>query len=214
MAPRVIDKQQKKCEIFYSAMQVFARQGINNFKMIDIARQAGLGKGTLYEYFRSKEELITGTFELFMETYSAFVSKEMDKYEEPAAKIRVLIVSSLEFFIRHEEWVAVMIDFWAAGLPRREGKSFITGLDGFYEKYKNYLVALLEEGINKKVFRPVDKPLMASVIIALMDGILFQVLIGMLKNEPRLGENVSRLVLQSIISPERISDTEKGDYDE
>ena len=208
MAPKVIDKRQKRHQIIYSAMQVFARQGINNFKMIDVARQAGLGKGTLYEYFRSKDELITGTFELFMETYSAYISKEMNKYENPEVKIKILIVSSLNFFVRHEEWVAVMFDFWAAGLPRREGKSFISGLAGFYETYKKYLIDLLEEGINKKVFRPVDKPLMASVIIALLDGVMFQVLMGLLKNEPELGENVSSLVLNNIINPERITETE------
>ncbi|MBN1213570.1 MAG: TetR/AcrR family transcriptional regulator [candidate division Zixibacteria bacterium] len=211
MAPKVIDRQQKKRQIIYSAMQVFARQGINNFKMIDIARKANLGKGTLYEYFRSKEELIAGTFELFMETYSAYITNELNKHENPEVKIKVLIASSLDFFVSHEEWVAVMFDFWAAGSPRREGKSFITGLAGFYEKYKNYLVALLDEGINKKVFHPVDKPLMASVIIALLDGVMFQVLMGLLKNEPRLGENISRLVLQSLISSERITERDKGD---
>ena len=130
MAPKVIDKEQKRRQIIYSATQVFAQQGINNFKMIDVARQAGLGKGTLYEYFRSKDELISGTFDLFMETYSAYISKEMNKYLEPEVKLKVLIVSSLDFFVRYEEWVAVMFDFWAAGLPRRKGKSFISGLAG------------------------------------------------------------------------------------
>jgi hypothetical protein len=149
-----------------------------------------------------------------METYSDFVTKEIDKYSDPEAKIRALIVSSLDFFVRHEEWVVVMFDFWAAGLPRREGESFVAGLDKFYEKYKKYLVELLEEGINKKIFRPVDKPLMASVIIALMDGIMFQVLMGLLKNEPRLGENVSRLVLKSIVGAESVSGPGEGVKDE
>lgn len=52
----------KKEAIFDAAMKVFLEKGYEEARIIDIATEAGIGKGTVYEYFSSKEELF---FELF-----------------------------------------------------------------------------------------------------------------------------------------------------
>ena len=58
MTPRIVDREAKRKQILGAAMTVFARKGINDFRMIEIAEAANMGKGTLYEYFPSKDELI------------------------------------------------------------------------------------------------------------------------------------------------------------
>ena len=65
--PKIVDKEAKKLAILHAAMHVFARQGVVKTKMIDIARYAGIGKGTIYEYFRSKEEIFNSAFQYFFE---------------------------------------------------------------------------------------------------------------------------------------------------
>ncbi len=67
MTPRTTDKKNKRDQILRAALGVFAERGVHDFKMIDIARSLGMGKGTLYEYFPSKEAVITGSLELFSE---------------------------------------------------------------------------------------------------------------------------------------------------
>ncbi|MGI5838850.1 MAG: TetR/AcrR family transcriptional regulator [bacterium] len=47
----------KRNEIIEAALKVCAEQGFERAKVRDIARAAGIGKGTIYEYFASKEEL-------------------------------------------------------------------------------------------------------------------------------------------------------------
>ena len=76
MSPKIVDKELKKMEILHAAIKVFASKGIPNTKMIDIAREAGIGKGTIYEYFRSKKEIIQETFQAFLQ--------ELDQVEEDA----------------------------------------------------------------------------------------------------------------------------------
>ncbi len=66
MAARIVDKILKKQDILSAALKVFGRQGFANTKMIDIALEAGIGKGTIYEYFRSKDEIKTASFEAFL----------------------------------------------------------------------------------------------------------------------------------------------------
>ena len=60
--PKIVDKAAKKNEILLAAMRLFAEKGVVNSKMADIAIAAGIGKGTIYEYFRSKEEIFGEAF--------------------------------------------------------------------------------------------------------------------------------------------------------
>ena len=66
MSPKVVDRQKKREKILRAALKVFSDRGMTEFKMIDIATAAGIGKGTIYEYFSSKEDIIAGCFNVFM----------------------------------------------------------------------------------------------------------------------------------------------------
>ena len=62
-------KEDKQKQIIRAAAEVFAQKGFARTVMADIALQAGIGKGTTYEYFKSKEDLFFAVFE--------WISKEM-----------------------------------------------------------------------------------------------------------------------------------------
>ena len=55
--PATVDKDAKRREIIRAAAAVFTRSGYHVAKMQDIATAAEIGKGTIYEYFSTKEEL-------------------------------------------------------------------------------------------------------------------------------------------------------------
>ncbi|AJE87360.1 transcriptional regulator [Streptomyces albus] len=60
MAPDEQRSAARKAQIFEAAATVFARQGYHGSRMDDIVKESGLSKGSLYWYFKSKEELATG----------------------------------------------------------------------------------------------------------------------------------------------------------
>ena len=53
--PKIVDKKKKREKILETAITVFAKRGIANTKITDIAEAAQVGKGTIYEYFHSKD---------------------------------------------------------------------------------------------------------------------------------------------------------------
>ncbi len=57
--PKIVDKDAMRVRIMEAAMQCYATQGFHAAKMSDIAKVAGLAKGTLYLYFKSKDQLTT-----------------------------------------------------------------------------------------------------------------------------------------------------------
>ena len=67
MSPKSVDKEAKKRQILEAAIAVFARKGVGNTRIAEIAAEAGTGKGTIYEYFRSKEQLFQEAFGHFLQ---------------------------------------------------------------------------------------------------------------------------------------------------
>ena len=56
MAPKRVDREEKQQAIVGAAVEVFARRGFTAATIEEIARTAGLGKGTVYQYFHSKDD--------------------------------------------------------------------------------------------------------------------------------------------------------------
>src|SRR5215208_2636127 len=63
MAPRPDVSEERKGQIVDAAISVFSRLGFHRARMEDVARESGLAKGTLYLYYRSKDELIRALLE-------------------------------------------------------------------------------------------------------------------------------------------------------
>ena len=200
MSPRVVDKEQKKREIIRAAFEVFARQGVFNFKMIDIAENAGIGKGTLYEYFSSKEELISACFDLHMEKYGQALRNKIEPLSEPKEKLKAVIELTFEYFIAHKGILSTMFDFWALSIQSKGEESAFADFGEMYKTYTEFLASILEEGIKIGQFRPLDAEFVASTIIAILDGMMFQAVLGVIDiNDKQIPEKLNRALLEGIL---------------
>jgi len=177
MCPKIIDKKVKKQDILEAAINVFAQQGIPNTKMIDIAVKAGIGKGTIYEYFRSKEELIKEAFRSYIVKLDKAAVHKMEEADHPIDKLCNIIDGWMGVIETSYEESKVMIDFWAQGLRlNRVIEEF--NLKEIYHNYRTLLSGIIKQGISREKIHPVDPNLMASVIIATLDGIVLHWIIG------------------------------------
>jgi AcrR family transcriptional regulator len=68
MSPRPDVSEERRSQIIESAIKVFAREGIANTRMDDVANESGLSKGLLYWYFKSKEEIIMAIADFLFST--------------------------------------------------------------------------------------------------------------------------------------------------
>ncbi|MGD9567037.1 MAG: TetR/AcrR family transcriptional regulator [Sedimentibacter sp.] len=69
------EKNQKRNDILTSARVLFKENGFHNTKMDDIAQSAGVGKGTLYEYFKNKQEIFDETCVEYVTTMREFMEE-------------------------------------------------------------------------------------------------------------------------------------------
>ena len=72
-------KQSPKVEAMYRAVLDLIREGkdISKIKVIDITSKAGIGKGTAYEYFRSREEIIANALIYYRESWKREIRKNI-----------------------------------------------------------------------------------------------------------------------------------------
>jgi TetR/AcrR family fatty acid metabolism transcriptional regulator len=74
--------------ILRAATQVFARSGYFNSKVADIARAAGVADGTVYLYFKSKDDLLSSIFDVAMEDFINRARAELARLDDPREKLR------------------------------------------------------------------------------------------------------------------------------
>ncbi len=74
MAPRSVDKEEKARQIIAHATIVFAERGYNATTIDAIAERAGIAKGSVYQYFKSKTDLFFAVFEAQTQEYYSAMS--------------------------------------------------------------------------------------------------------------------------------------------
>src|SRR5712691_12093728 len=83
--PVVADKREA---ILRAAIRVFAHNGYFNSKVADIAGEAGVADGTVYLYFKSKEEILHSIFDRSMEEAIAAGRKQLEGLADPREALR------------------------------------------------------------------------------------------------------------------------------
>src|SRR6266550_4260058 len=77
----------KREAILRAAVKVFARTGFFNAKVADVAREAGIADGTVYLYFKSKDEILHSVFDRAMAEFIAEGKRELALIAEPKANL-------------------------------------------------------------------------------------------------------------------------------
>ena len=86
----------KREAILRAAISVFARCGYFNSKVADIAREAGVADGTVYLYFKSKEEILHSIFDRSVDEALDAAKKRVKRLTDPREKLRQIAHMHLE----------------------------------------------------------------------------------------------------------------------
>ena len=172
--PKIIDKKEKKAKILEASIRIFAKQGISNTRMIHIAEAADVGKGTIYEYFQSKDEIVEASFQFFLEGMENTFSRKLVGVADPLEKLSAYMFAWADVLgSEYLDYVEIILDFWAEGI-RTKGKFATVDLLKFYEETRTMLEGILDECVKKKKIKPVNTTVVASVIIGALDGLIIQ----------------------------------------
>ncbi|MBN1223498.1 MAG: TetR/AcrR family transcriptional regulator [Candidatus Aminicenantes bacterium] len=172
--PKIVDKEEKRSKILEAAIRVFAKKGMIRTKISDIAEAANIGKGTLYEYFRSKDEVFSSSFLFFMNKVEAILSERLSRFHTPLDKLSAVFIAWADILDgEYVDYLDIVLDFWAEGIRTKDKFATVELMDYYYE-FRRSIDDLLKECIADKSIKPVNTNVVASAIIGALDGLLLQ----------------------------------------
>jgi TetR/AcrR family fatty acid metabolism transcriptional regulator len=97
----------KRERILAAAERIFARHGFFAAKVSDVAKEAGVADGTIYLYFKSKDDLLISLFERRMQEVNVLLRDAVGKIDAPLEQLRVFIKTYLQLI--HDEPTAAEV---------------------------------------------------------------------------------------------------------
>src|SRR5437867_2347128 len=98
----------KPQQIIDAAVRVFARKGYFNSRVSDIAREAGIAAGTIYLYFKTKEDILVTVFREKMAEFVSALWRAIAEEPDAVAKVRRLISLHFEILEQQPEMAGVV----------------------------------------------------------------------------------------------------------
>jgi len=172
--PKIVDRQEKKAQILEAAIKVFAKKGLSKTTISDIAAEAEIGKGTVYEYFKSKDEVFSASFLYFMDKVETIISKRLSRIHNPLEKLSTVFTAWADILdSEYVEYMEIVLVFWAEGIRSKD--EFVTvDLMSYYLEFRKTIEGLLDECVAGRQIKPIDTNVVASSIIGGLDGLLLQ----------------------------------------
>lgn len=162
---RVTERKQDRSkrteqQILNAALRVFSRDGISRSRIADIAAEAGISTSTLYEYYKSKEDLaydvpMSHLAEFFGNYRDAAVTKETAR-----ERLELYLVMSADYAREHAEWARLLyLELWPSVFVSE------TELRHNMNDFQRVVVFLLKEGVEEGWVAPSKSPQATAALV-------------------------------------------------
>lgn len=169
MSPKPDVSEERKDQIMNAAEDVFAQKGFSDARMDDIAEETGLSKGTLYLYYKSKDDLIIAILDrIFQREFKAFENLDLTSMSATEA-IWVFVETTTRDIKLMTRLLPITYEFM--GLAFRN-KFVQKAFKAYFNRYMDILIPIIQHGIDTGEFRPADAKEVAIAMGAVMEGTL------------------------------------------
>jgi AcrR family transcriptional regulator len=150
--PGNTQKATKKRQILQASLEIFAQKGFSPTVLDDVAARANIAKGTLYLYFKDKEDLYINTVLRFFDLLEAEILENLSPDMSPVEQLRSVAVSQLRFFIRHKNYIRFSITSFHTGSPAFKKKLQKPMQARMFKQFES-LTAIFDRGKSGGAFR-------------------------------------------------------------
>lgn len=162
----------KRFAILDAALRVFAKRGFASARISDIAAAAGIGKGTVYLYFASKEDLLMGVFESRVDEILSMIDELVVSRVTPQEGLRAFFDAALNLVASNVE----LLDLFEQRIFFSDARLRARGT-AFFHSMIERVVSKLTPEIRSDLVLDYDMEIIATVVIgALASYRLYRVL--------------------------------------
>jgi len=169
------------------ARQIFSKYGFLKTTVDDIAKAARIGKASIYHYFKSKEDLFENVVEQEYQLLIEKVKEAINKENTPKQKIKAYIIHRMKYLNELANVYSALKDEYL------EHYAFTERIrERHFHKEMEMLQAILEEGVEKGIFKIDDIALTTFAIFTALKGLEYPWSIN--TTIPEIEENIEKLL--------------------
>ena len=169
---RIIDKEEKRYDIALSAITLFCEKGIQQTSINEIAKSAGVAKGTIYLYFKNKEEIVFTIWDILTQQHEEVFYTRINPNMSEKEKI-------LEYYNFSEcqegfdkEQTLILFQHFVSSMLIDKTLLYTAYFEKFFQKDYDFITSCFYEGIKKGEFVIDDIEMLTNSIIMILKGIL------------------------------------------
>lgn len=156
-----------------AALKVFSTKGYHKATMSEIALEAGFGKGTLYWYWKSKEELY---FALIRQMHEEFLQLVEEAARHPGSAIEKLAwlgEEIIELYYRDRDYCKLSWKMRAEELETFSPQ-YVEQLQAYIKRTKRSLEGIIKQAIEEGSLPPADPYYLSCILLGLVEGMEIQ----------------------------------------
>ena len=191
--PKIVDVQEKKQEIYRSATQVFLDKGYNNTTLLDIAKLCKMGRSTIYQYFKNKEEIfyevsISFFSELVSNLDSIMLEESMSSTEKIKKMLSVFIFDSKADSQRFFQLAKVLM------FLKENNSVFENKFKFFYLSVQDMFFQVVESGIYNNEIKQCNAESMSIAIFGLAQSIILHTYVDTSRDNQKYFESICLMI--------------------
>jgi len=174
-----VTQPQRRSAILAAAEKEFDTHGYAATTMDSVAATAGISKGSVYNYFKSKQELFSQIFLAQAQGGIAAMERIIAADISPRQKLSAIVEGWFRMLDRHERIGRLVLEFWATAAREEEDGQIRATFRGMYGRWRDIIASVLAQGVADGSFTlHYDPRIGALLIVALVDGIIVQAILN------------------------------------
>ena len=174
---RIINKEEKRNSIAISCINLFCQKGIQQTSIEEIAKNAGVAKGTIYLYFKNKEEIIFTIWDILTQQHQEAFDKRINTNMSEKEKIlEYFNFKDIEENFDKEQILNLYQNFVSSMLIDKT-QLYTSYFESFFQKDFDFISTCFYEGIKKGEFfidNVDDVEILTNTIIMVLKGLLIK----------------------------------------
>ncbi len=166
------ERAARRSAILAAAKRVYSEKGFLGATVEDIAAEARVSVGTIYLYYKSKEELYVSLLSEVMATFTRELERILRSRQKPAEKLRAAWDFFLRFRKEHPESYRIFFLFHDPSFPRAVPKETLDRLNR--DAGRNFALAaqIVQEGIEAGTYRKGNPREVVDILWSLFMGLV------------------------------------------
>jgi AcrR family transcriptional regulator len=167
------EKERRRQQIMVAAKRVFSKKGFSKATMEDIARESELSPGTLYLYFKNKEELYASLSLRILYFQNIRVEQVIaEKEKDPEAKLKQLMDAMIDVYEFDPLIIINMFQLQSSETLKNLSENLLSEIKAINKQVLNNVASIFQEGVGLGIFIDEHPVALADIFLSTFGGVV------------------------------------------